>query len=370
MLVSFRVDASIQIGSGHVMRCLTLADALSQDGYQCQFICRELKGHLGDLIASRGYNLSLLPPPIENHNCEIASNSVDYKTWLGVTWQDDADQTLDCLKSFIPDLLVVDHYALDYKWENQLSSHVKNVFVIDDLANREHKCNLLLDQNLGRCSYDYERFVSADSKLLIGPKFALLRAEFVISRDKCLVRRQNPVFKRILISLGGIDKANITCQILEVIAEFFPRKNLKLDIVMGRESPYLEEVYHVVRQFSLDATISSNVSNMAERMFYADLSIGAAGGTSWERCCLGLPSIIFVLADNQREGASALRNVGAAIVIWKSTEFKIDLLNALKTLSNPTKLKLLSQNAASISDGRGCERVLEEINDMLGRVNE
>ena len=174
MLFIFRTDASIQIGTGNVMRCLTLADEITRHGHNCRFVCREYQGHLGDVISSKGYNLTLLPAPTENEHFVGVEYPGIYATWLGVPWQKDARQTLGAIESLKADWLVVDHYGLDAEWEEKLAHAVCNIMVLDDLANRGHVCTILLDQNLGRGPEDYEGLIPDACERLIGPRYALL----------------------------------------------------------------------------------------------------------------------------------------------------------------------------------------------------
>ena len=132
MKVTFRTDASIQIGTGHVMRCLTLANELTRQGHECWFVCREHLGHLGDLIVSQGHGLTLFPVRKNHLPPEQDTASDDYALWLGVPWQEDARQTLDVISPLKPDWLVVDHYALDTQWESTLASAVGDIMAIDD----------------------------------------------------------------------------------------------------------------------------------------------------------------------------------------------------------------------------------------------
>src|SRR5690554_353365 len=357
--VAFRADASVQIGTGHVMRCLTLADELTRQGHECRFVCREHGGHLGDLIASKGYGFTLLPAPGDNEVEANDRNSDNYARWLGVPWQEDARQTLDALTPWKPDWLVVDHYALDAEWERALANVVGSIMVIDDLANRCHKCALLLDQNLGRVASDYDDLLPNDCHRLIGPGYALLRPEFANLREQSLNRRQQPALKRILISLGGVDRTNVTGQVLDALSESALPASTELDIIMGAAAPYLDEVRQQATGLPFKATVSVNVTDMAERMCLADLSIGAAGGTSWERGCLGLPAILVVLAENQVAGATALEASGAAVKIDDADQLGATLPSVLVALFEPGRLERMSDAAAGITDGDGLFRVLQ-----------
>lgn len=362
MKVAFRTDASVQIGTGHVMRCLTLADELTRQGHQCGFVCREHEGHLGDLIASKGYGLTLLPPHSDNELVLKDRGSDNYALWLGVPWQEDARQTLDALKSWKPDWLVVDHYALDAKWERALANAAGKIMVIDDLANRPHECALLLDQNLGRAGSDYDGLVPVGCQRLIGPRYALLRPEFAKLREQSLKRRRNPELRRILVSLGGVDRTNVTGRVLEALSESALPRSTELDIIMGAAAPYLDDVRQQAARLPFKATVSVNVKDMAQRMCLADLSIGAAGSTSWERCCLGLPAIQVVLAANQRMVNQSLIERGAALALdvealKSGGGAQFDYVLMLAWSQAPE----MAQSAAAIADGFGCTRLVDHL---------
>jgi UDP-2,4-diacetamido-2,4,6-trideoxy-beta-L-altropyranose hydrolase len=356
MRIAFRADASVQIGTGHVMRCLTLADELARQGHECRFVCRDHEGHLGDLIASKGYGLTLLSSCSDNELDTKDSCSDNYALWLGVPWQEDARQTLDALTPWQPDWLVVDHYALDAEWERALTNVVGSIMVIDDLANRCHECALLLDQNLGRVESDYDGLLPVDCQRLIANL-----------REQSLKRRQHPELKRILISLGGVDRTNVTGQVLEALSESVLPASTELDIIMGAAAPYLDEVRQQATGLPFKATVSVNVTDMAERMCLADLSIGAAGGTSWERGCLGLPAILVVLAENQVAGATALEASGAAVKIDDADQLGATLPSVLVALFEPGRLERMSDAAAGITDGDGVFRALQEMGAAGGR---
>lgn len=340
------------------MRCLTLADELTRHGHECRFICREHQGHLGHLIVDKGYGIALLPAPGGTGRRAANTGSENYAQWLAVPWEDDARQTIDALVSWEPDWLVVDHYALDADWERTLASAVRKVMVIDDLANRAHACDLLLDQNLGGHASNYDDLVVDDCQRLVGPPYALLRPEFAENRKQSLKRRKHPALNRILVSLGGIDQTNVTGQVLDVLEKSELPPTTQLDIIMGANAPYLNEVRQQASKMPFKATVSVNAQDMAERMCMADLSIGAAGGTSWERCCLGLPSILVILAENQADGAKALEVAGAATVIGHPEQIGAMLPKALERFSDISISKRMSKAAADVTDGCGVTRAI------------
>ena len=361
MKIAFRVVASTQIGAGHVMRCLTLANQLVSLGHRCWFLSREHPGNLNDLISSNGHYLLRL----EAHESDTNLASVaagEYAHRLGASWQEDVRQTIDAILPVKPDCLVVDHYALDARWEQGVSSVVGEIFVVDDLANRPHVCSVLLDQNLGRVPSDYNSFLPPESQRLIGPKFALLRPEFAVARKVSLERRKNVALRRILVSMGGVDQHNITSRVLDLLKVSQLPADTELDIVVGATSPHLEDICNRADDLSYKTTVSVNVKNMAERMCQADLSIGAAGGTSWERACLGLPAIVFVLEANQYAIAGALEVAGAAIVINGNEK---EMPKIIAEILKFGRLKQLSESARKITDGYGALRVARAV-EVLG----
>jgi UDP-2,4-diacetamido-2,4,6-trideoxy-beta-L-altropyranose hydrolase len=354
MNVVFRVDASIHIGTGHVMRCLTLADELTQQGHECWFICREHPGHLGDVIISKGYNFSLLTAKTVATLQLEKSASADYAHWLGVPWQEDANQTLDAIKKIKVDWLVVDHYALDSKWESVVRKVCSHIMVIDDLGDREHLCDVLVDQNYGSTAAKYQLKVPGGCKLLTGANYSLLRPEFSEWREKSLSRRGNPVLRHVLITMGGTDPDNYTGQILEALRTCRLPDNLVITVVLGETAPHCDAVQSLALKMPVRTEVKVNVKNMAELMARADLAIGAAGATTWERCCLGLPTLQMVLAQNQAEIGNCLAKRGAALLIHKADEIEL-LITSIDT----QMLKALSAESCEITDGLGVFKVVE-----------
>lgn len=355
MIVVFRTDASLEIGSGHVMRSLTLADAMCAQGAECHFISRPHEGHLLDLIQSSGYSVHRLHP-IEDKSTTKVPKSANYANWLGVNQTEDARQTIALIRSaglIRIDWLITDHYGIDAFWHRELRPHCNNIMVIDDLANRKHDCDVLLDQTFGREEEDYHNLAPQHCRILLGTQYALLRSEFAQWREYSLRRRQYPAMKRLLITLGGVDKDNVTGQVLTVLQNCNLPDDCEIVIVMGSKAPWFDVVRSQAAQLVWPAKVLVNVDHMAELMADSDFCIGAAGSTAWERCCLGLPTIMFVLAENQRLIAQNLSKQKIVIVA--------DFVNELpKWFSNDQLNQLLPQltsNSSNICTGTGSELV-------------
>jgi UDP-2,4-diacetamido-2,4,6-trideoxy-beta-L-altropyranose hydrolase len=288
--------------------------------------------------------------------------------WLGNTWETDAQETAAVLTSLQSDWLVVDHYALDQRWEEALAAHYSQLLVIDDLADRPHCCDLLLDQNLGRQPQDYAALVPTHCQVLNGPHYALLRPEFAALRPNSLQRRQAPpALRQLLITMGGVDQPNATGKVLQALKTCTLPQECRISVIMGLTAPWLENVRELAAQMPWPTEVVVNVNDMAQRMADSDLAIGAAGSTSWERCCLGLPTLMVVLADNQRGIASALENAGAAIALDLNNgdQFAVLLKNAIAQLVNSrAALVTISQAAARVTNGCGTNLVATQ---MVGK---
>ena len=354
-VIAFRSDASLQIGTGHVMRCLTLADALRERGASCIFVCRPHSGHLLDLIVQRGHRALALPELQEGiqHNL----NGTAHAHWLGTDWATDAQDTQQTLSAHTGgqpvDWLVVDHYALDARWEEALRSQAKRMMAIDDLADRPHACDLLLDQNLGRMETDYGGLLKGKTNTLIGPHYALLRPEFAALRTQSLARRQTkPQLQRLIVTMGGVDKDNATGQVLSVLQSCSLPVDLRVTVVMGPHAPWLAQVQSQAERMPRPIEVLVGVANMAQLMAESDLAIGAAGSTSWERCCLGLPTIQVALAQNQEAIAQALSNAGAALML-RGKDIQQTLADLISAMVSAEKLYAVSEAASVVTEGKG-----------------
>jgi UDP-2,4-diacetamido-2,4,6-trideoxy-beta-L-altropyranose hydrolase len=373
MKIAFRTDASLEIGSGHVMRCLTLADALRAQGAQCCFISRAHPGNLIDAIALRGYEVKTLPATVQQAQAAINFDkqlndgqnvALAHAAWLGCNWKTDAAQSAKALAELQPDWLVVDHYAIDQQWETALTPRYKKLMVIDDLADRSHQCDLLLDQNLGRQPQDYRELVPVECQVLTGPQYALLRPEFAALRQYSLQRRQTSRLKNILITMGGVDQPNATGQTLQALQTCALLPDCRITVVMGMAAPWLKNVQELATRMPWPTEVLVNISNMAQRMADSDLAIGAAGSTSWERCCLGVPTLMVVLAENQQEIAFALESVGAAIALDRSIaqQFTYMLANSINHLvKEDAALTSICRAASMVTNGHGTNLVAAQM---------
>lgn len=366
MKIVFRADASIQIGTGHIMRCLTLANALKNKGAECQFICRKHEGNLIQFVQEKGFQVHALAAQRSSlsttSNPQPFSPSLAHAEWLGVAQSEDAEECIGILKEMQPDWLIVDHYAIDATWEKLLRPYYRKLMVIDDLADRFHQCDLLLDQTLGREAKDYSRWVSDRCVLLCGAKYALLRPEFAELRTYSLSRRKTRHFQNLLISMGGVDKDNVTSLILKSLPSCSLPDDCHITVVMGSTAPWLEKVKAVASGLPWLTDVKVNVSNMAQLMADSDIAIGAAGATSWERCCLGLPTIMIILAENQLLVARQLELAKAVKLLPAPESIDSDLPALIDDFLSHEIYVATTTAASNVTDGTGIWEVLRRLN--------
>ncbi len=350
------------------MRCLTLAIALRQEGAVCYFLCRDFSGSLIDHVEQNGFRVFVVGPPISQSGelNEAPGPILDHADWLGGSQMSDAETCRIILKNLNCDWLVVDHYALDFRWEGRLRRECKRLFVIDDLADRQHLCDVLLDQNLGTSDSDYSSLTEPGTTLLIGPHYSLLRPDFFSFRELSLTRRAIGQVKpkHIVVSMGGVDVHNATGRILEGVGQLRFDPRLKFTVILGRLSPWIDQVRVAAELCPSLIEVAVGVANMAELLSSADFVIGAAGSSSWERCCLGVPTLLVILAENQRPIAEALDAAGVALSLGSPDDegFVGKMTAALEEwLSDPRLLDGFSQSASRITDGSGTNRVVSEL---------
>jgi UDP-2,4-diacetamido-2,4,6-trideoxy-beta-L-altropyranose hydrolase len=360
MDVVIRVDASVEIGSGHVMRCLTLAEELKKYDVTTVFVTRAHLGNLDEIIKSKGFSVLSLPrSPIELSQ----KKSTGYEQNLGVKQEVDAIETIQAIGGNTPDWIIVDHYALSYGWEQSLRLYTDKIMVLDDLSNRRHECDILLDQTFGKHKSAYTKLVPNHCRLLMGSRYALLRSVFGKLRLQALKRRdQDQQVERILISMGSMDETKVTPRVLESLLHIDFNISPTVDIVLSSNAPHLNALREFVNSYPLNVNILLDVTNMAELMLKSDLAIGSGGTTSWERCCLGLPAVLIVLAENQAVIGENLQKAGATITLQDDTDLVINIKNSVeKFIQSQQQYLKVSNSAAAICDGAGATKVVQEI---------
>ncbi len=344
MKVAIRVDSAVMLGSGHVMRCLTLAERLRKSGADVVFICRDYPGHMMQLIKDKGFMIHVLPM-----NYYSMPDSVeDFIVNLKNNWNEDLASTQEILRQYGRlDWVVVDHYALDEKWEKGIRENAKKICVIDDLANRRHDCDILLDQNFHTdMGQRYNGLLPAHCKELLGPKYLLLREEFFEAQFQRPSR--DGYVQNVLVFFGGSDPTNETQKTVCAIKQL-DRPDIHFDVVVGNGYLYKKETQELCETLS-NVEFYCQVNYMAKLMLKSDLAIGAGGSATWERCFLGLPALIIVLADNQRQGIEELSPYGAFINLgWHDDIDSQKLCEHLKSaISRPDLLKEMSLKAKKL----------------------
>ncbi|MFZ4801948.1 MAG: UDP-2,4-diacetamido-2,4,6-trideoxy-beta-L-altropyranose hydrolase [Chlorobium sp.] len=357
MNVAFRVDASCQIGTGHFMRCFTLANALKQRGANIRFISLKLSENFRTMLSDKEYDFIQL-------NAATTGSIIDelaHSHWLGICQNSDAQATINALSGLIWDWLVVDHYALDARWESALRQAAKRIFVIDDIADRQHDCDVLLDQNYYTdMDKRYVGKIPAHCLLLLGPRYALLRKEFFLLRQE-VQPRIGPV-KRILVFFGGVDAENYTSKTIDALAS--KRLNIiHVDVVIGKQHPFREEIEASCAEHRFACHVQT--SRISELMASADLGIGAGGSATWERCCMGLPTLVIATSDNQIKQVGDAASEGLLYAPSINEDFYGLIQRHLSTLIENSNLRnFISNQALSAVDGRGVLRVIRKMGSI------
>lgn len=348
MRVVFRVDSGLNIGSGHLMRCLALAENLKKTAKcECTFITRNHSGNFNKLVARTGFNIIIL------QNSELNEKVCDFSEWLGTSQKVDARQTLAALKQHALeniDILVIDHYALDIKWEKQFRNISKKIIVIDDLANRQHCCDIILDQNIApNYAKRYDKLVPVNTRKYLGLSYCLLREEFIISKNTVKSRVK---LSKIVIFFGGVDKDNATSKLLFLLKEKLVKFE-SVNVVVGQANPFKGQVKAFCEGLN-NCHYLEQVSNLAEIYSQSDLAIGAGGATTGERIYLGLPSIVFSLADNQVEVAKYLdaKNYITFLGDQGGIEKSNIILELEKYINSPHLLKEQSMKLLAVSESK------------------
>lgn len=353
--VAIRADASADIGTGHYMRCLTLADALKGRGGSVRFLSRHITDHLRRAVSDRGHELVEFDSPARPPGKNVLSHS----HWLGSDQEGDAAETVAALSDRRWGWVIVDSYALDATWERLVRGSAERICVIDDIADRRHECEVLLDQNVhGNINIKYESLVPPGCTLLLGPRYAMLRDEF--RRLRAGVGPRDGTVNRIFVLIGGIDAGNFTATAVEALSRMTDR-GLAVDVVVGAQHPQRAALERRARNAGYGFHVQTE--EVADLMAAADLAIGASGATSWERCCLGLPALVVTLAANQVSIARGLHELGAAIYLGPDDAVTVDEVHAAisSLLADGGRVREMSEKAFALVDGEGVRRVCDAL---------
>lgn len=353
MKVAFRVDASMRIGTGHVVRCVNLAKILRERGAGVSFICREHEGHLAEELARESFPLHMLPAPPR----QPAAASEDYAEWLGVPPARDAEETLAVLADGV-DWVVVDHYGLGAAWQSAVRAGARRVMVIDDLPERRHDCDLLLDQNVLDADAAGHAARAPGAQVLAGPRYALLRGEYVQQR---VALPPDDSRNGVLVFFGGTDPGDLTG--LGLAAMSLPQTApFPVTLVLGPNYPFGERL-RTAAAARAGTSVLGPQPHLAQLMAQSGLALGGGGVTTWERMCLGLPAVVVSLAENQRPSCEALARSGLIAYAGHFDEVTPQSLAALvvRTAGDPAESGRLARAGMHMVDGLGARRAAEAL---------
>jgi UDP-2,4-diacetamido-2,4,6-trideoxy-beta-L-altropyranose hydrolase len=353
-----RADASPVIGTGHFVRCLNLARFLIERDSKVTFLSRNLGIDLTERLNAVNCQFINLP----SHNSPSEQNPNDYGTWLGAEEYDDISQCLNLIGDSEVCCMIVDHYGVNEGWLALAKKACNKLIVLDDLAERRLDVDVVINQNLGWTTGDYAHLVGQETQLLLGPRYALLAENYATVRKKVDRTFKSEVPLRVLVSLGGADIENVSGKVARVLGRMQTGHDFVMTIVVGPMNPNFDDLNQICRNSAGKIEILQGANNLVDAYSSHDIAIGAVGGSSWERCCLGLPTILVPIAENQKSAAKKLDRAGAGILVdYGSDQFELELCDAFNQLSNLEFRRTVSQRAAGICDGEGTARLCNEL---------
>lgn len=357
MQIAIRVDANLHIGRGHLARCMTLAAHLREEGATVRFICRHDPIPRAALLTRNGFEVDWLP------DLRASETNGDWPSG-------DAEHTCAVLaaQETLIDWLIVDHYGLADAWEQAVRPWVGRLMVIDDLANRTHDCDLLLDQTYGADAGRYAGLIPPSCRTLLGSDYALLRPEFAAERARLEDRSSLSNSARsfaVHVFFGSGDPLNHTTRYSEWLLEAFPQ--LIVRAAVGPEFAASEDLEELQRRFPQRFDWERGVTDMARHMAVCQVAVGAPGVATWERACLGLPAAYLAIASNQ---VAILRQLAAGgfceyLGTAESCSREEFVTRIDHFLGNPARLATLRQFGMAAIDGQGVCRVARAMEGQL-----
>lgn len=347
--VLIRVDSSVTIGSGHVTRCLVLAHQLTSNGCRVTFVCRRHAGNLLNVIADQGFDIN------ELDLLEVQEDG--YARWIGASWKQDALDVLNIVKQVKADVVVVDHYGLDARWEHEVAKDGSIIVVIDDLANRKHQCQLLLDQNCWPLQEQrYDALLNANAIPLLGEKYALLRNSFALLHQKKVEKKP-----WVMGFFGGSDPTG-ECEKLLIAASKFSQLPFCLWVVTGIRP--LSQATLTIASNRQDIKVVSTLLDFDEVLARCRYAIGASGSSNWERFCLNVPTTLVSVADNQTQLAEYLSEMQAVRYLGESKSLTDQHYHIELTWLIEHWYEELTKSVIEV-DGYGAIRVAEKIMEIV-----
>ena len=363
-MIAFRVDSGRKIGTGHVMRCLTLASALRARGVESIFICRPTAGSREDLISEAGFSIVALA---QGRDCHYKNSHLMHADFLSTSQEEDAQACLFILRQ-APEIncIIVDHYGIYRPWDEMIVPHVK-IFKIDDIADREHLCQGLLDQNFYiSMASRYANLVPKGCVTLLGPQNSLLRPQFRDVNTK--VRGHSVEASRVLVSFGGHDPNGYCDKIAEIILE---GTDLSVMIMSSLEPEIGQKWKSLLSKFPNRLERLGYLSDPLPALQQADLYIGAGGSMTWERFAIGLPGIVYSIAENQVQMAIDLESAGFQDYAGTIGNFSGSaLLTLVSSLMDTGRIGTLATKIRGLVDGHGVERVIEGWNLLSKKITD
>lgn len=351
MNIVIRVDSSFEIGTGHVMRCLVLAEEFQRNKHSVEFICRENEHSIEKLIENKGFIVNILP--------EIRIPIIE---WMNEYWREDLNQTLSYLKGRNIDLMIVDHYGIDEKWESAIKAYIRKILVIKDDNKRKHNCDFILDTNYGS-EYELSNLkINNNTKFLLGTTYTLLRDEFRNIKIKDIDEKTNHTMH---LFFGGTDNKNYTLLFAEYLITGI--SNLNLIIVVGEKYPFYNELLLFKEKYKKRIKLYKNVSNMAELMEKCTVALGAPGTTTWERAAVGLPALYLSTHPNQIPILKKLSKKKVCAYLGKADnqDKKVFINNVKKELNDIAKLNKYKKNGRMLVNINGKVEVIKIIEEVM-----
>lgn len=360
---AFRVDGDSTIGTGHVLRCLSLAGAAQACGLDTRFLTRSLDERLLPRIAAAQVKLCYLPE--SQARCD---GPYAHSDWLAAS---EAQDAADCQAKLtelgklhgLPTFVAVDHYALAAPWHKKLKA-VAPVLAIDELIDRPLAPDWLVDPTAGKTTHDYADMVPASTHCLIGGQYALLRPEFSAQAES-LQKKRPPVRLplRVLITMGGVDSSNASATALDALKIVARELPVEATLLIGNSNPNIARLRHLTASTEIPIRLLVDSNEIAKLMVSHHLAIGAAGTSALERCAMGLPALNLILAQNQAGTCSWLDETGAALNMGWASDLTPDKLakKILLLAQNQDLYSQMSLAAFAVTDGHGCKRIMGAI---------